>query len=109
MYPEEDYGQANYSARLASVCCLEYGVPYLPANGFALMSVAHGKRANLLHAILSIQVLNTATPVLLGIVGFGWALYLVERRVNSRQFRSQAAAVCACMLPRNGACAAHGD
>ena len=70
------------------------------------MSVAHGKRANLLHAILSIQVLNTATPVLLGIVGFGWALYVVERRANSRQFRSQAAAVCACMLPRTDARAA---
>ena len=95
-----------FDDRMRGVCCLEYGVPYLPANGFALMSVAHRNKSKLLEAILSIQVLNAATPVLVAIIGYGWTLYLLERRVNQRQFHSQAASVCA-YRRRTDACLMH--
>ena len=36
--PGADYTQASYRDRLDTICCLEYGVPHLPANGFALFS-----------------------------------------------------------------------
>jgi hypothetical protein len=76
--------------------CLEYGVSYMPASGFALFSRASRGSALLVDAILSYQVLNAATPVLIAIVTFGWVMWLLERRANPRQFNGQHSGVCAC-------------
>jgi hypothetical protein len=83
--------------------CLEYGVSYMPASGFALFSRASRGSALLVDAILSYQVLNAATPVLIAIVTFGWVMWLLERRANPRQFNGQHSGVCACV--RAHACA----
>ena len=44
---------------------------------------------SLVTAILSIDVLNAATPIVIAVVAFGWLMYLVERRDNNAQFHAQ--------------------
>ncbi len=75
--------------------CLEYGTPYQPASGFALFSRATTGRTDLVDAILSYEVLNAATPVLIAIISFGWVMWLLERHVNPKQFNGQHSGVCA--------------
>ena len=86
--PGADYVQESYRARLSTICCLEYGVSHMPANGFALFSKATAKDASLVGAILSLDVLNAATPIIIAVIGFGWLMYLVEHRDNT-QFHAQ--------------------
>ena len=93
VFDSADYELANYSSHLDNICCLEYSVPYLPKSGFALFSVATRGKTDLVDAILSYQVLNAATPVLIAIVGFGWVMYFLERRLNGDQFDTPSAGV----------------
>ena len=103
VYDSGDYDLPGYTARMAQICCLEYSLPYLPKSGFALLSLAKRGNVDLLDAILSYQVLNAATPVLIAVVGFGWAMYAVERRLNGEQFETPSAGVYFAMgaCPRN--------
>jgi hypothetical protein len=78
--------------------CLEYGTPYQPASGFALFSRATKGRTDLVDAILSYEVLNAATPVLIAIISFGWVMWLLERHANPKQFNGQHSGVCALRL-----------
>jgi hypothetical protein len=80
--------------------CLEYGTPYLPASGFALFSRATKGRTDLVDAILSYEVLNAATPVLIAIISFGWLIWALERHANPQQFNAQHSGVCACARAR---------
>lgn len=73
--------------------CLDYGVPHMPANGFALLSKPKPSDISLVSAIISVDVLNAATPIIIAIIGFGWLMYAVEGRDNKEQFRSQHAGV----------------
>ena len=86
--PGADYVLASYRDRLSTICCLEFGVSHMPASGFALLSKAHGSGASLVGAILSLDVLNAATPIIIAVIGFGWLMYLVEHRDNA-QFHAQ--------------------
>jgi hypothetical protein len=90
--PAADYGQDAYLSRLENMCCLDYGVPYYQ-SGFALMSLATGSPTTLMTAIVSVQVLNAATPVLIAIIGFGTVMWLLERGVNGKQFYAHDAGV----------------
>ena len=87
--PGADYVQASYRDRLDTICCLEYGVPHLPSNGFALFSKVVPKDVSLVTAILSVDVLNAATPIVIAVIVFGWLMYLIERRDNNSQFHAQ--------------------
>ena len=87
--PGSDYELESYRDRLDTICCLEYGVPHLPANGFALFSKAKPKQVSLVNAILSVDLLNAATPIVIAVVLFGWLMYMVERRDNKAQFHAQ--------------------
>ena len=93
VYPAEDYADYSYQSRQDHVCCLDYSLSYLPQSGFALFSLTQAADASLIGAILSYDVLNAATPVFIALVGFGWLMYLVERRDNPKQFHSQHAGV----------------
>jgi hypothetical protein len=86
--PGADYALESYRARLNTICCLDYGVPHLPANGFALFSKAVTQEMSLFKAIFSVEVLNAATPILIGIICFGWVMYILERHDN-KQFHAQ--------------------
>jgi hypothetical protein len=77
----------------------------MPASGFALFSRATRGSARLVDAILSYQVLNVATPVVIAIVAFGWVMWVLERRANPKQFNGQHSGVCACSCMR--ACVHH--
>ena len=65
--PEADYGSTPYVARLDGVCCIEYGLAYYK-SGFSIMSLVTNKPDSIMAAILSIEVLNAATPVLIAIM-----------------------------------------
>lgn len=111
--PGADYTDEAYRDRLDSICarrlqlacclrgcsrlmragCLDYGVPHLPANGFALLSKPKRSDISLVTAIISVDVLNAATPIVIAIICFGWAMYAVECRDNKKQFHSQHAGV----------------
>ena len=93
VYPASDYVDYAYQVRQDRVCCLDYGLSYLPASGFALLSLTQGADTSLVRAILSFDVLNAATPVFIALVGFGWLMYAVERKENPKQFHSQHAGV----------------
>ncbi len=71
---------------------------YLPDSGFALLSVATRNDYGIVDAIFSYEVLNTATPIVIALIGFGWVMYALERRGNPKQFSTQSAGVCACVL-----------
>jgi hypothetical protein len=104
VYEAGDYDLPSYSSRMQEICCLEYSLPYLPKSGFALFSLATRGNVDLVSAILSYQVLNAATPVLIAVVVFGWAMYAVERRLNGEQFETPSAGVYFAM----GACPRYG-
>jgi hypothetical protein len=95
VYDTADYSLPSYQSRMNDVCCLEYSLPYLPRSGFALFSLATRGKANLVDAIISYQVLNAATPVIVAIVGFGWVIYALECRLNGEQFATPSAGICA--------------
>ena len=95
VYDTADYSLPSYQSRMDDVCCLEYSIPYLPRSGFALFSLATRGKADLVHAIVSYQVLNAATPVIVAIVGFGWVIYALECRFNDEQFTTPSAGICA--------------
>ena len=95
VYDTADYSLPSYQSRMDDVCCLEYSLPYLPRSGFALFSLATRGKADLVHAIVSYQVLNAATPVIVAIVGFGWVIYALECRFNDEQFTTPSAGICA--------------
>lgn len=103
VYDSNDYSMPGYLARMEQVCCLQYSIPYLPKSGFAIFSVAGRGKANLVDAIISYQVLNAATPVIIAIIGFGWVMYAVERRMNP-DFSTPSAGVCACVEPSASWC-----
>jgi len=48
---------------------------------------------SLVTAILSIEVLNAATPIVIAIISFGWIMYAIECRDNNNQFHAQHAGV----------------
>jgi hypothetical protein len=87
-----DYGQDAYLSRLEQMCCLDYGVPYYQ-SGFALMSLSTGAPTTLITAIVSVAVLNAATPVIIAIIGFGTLMWLLERGVNGKQFHAHDAGI----------------
>jgi hypothetical protein len=88
--------QHGSSDELCCAGCLEYSISYLPKSGFAIFSLATRGKVLLADAILSMGVLNASTPVLIAIVGFGWVMWLLERRLNKDQFPTPSAGVCAC-------------
>ena len=98
VYDSVDYSLPSYQSRMDDVCCLEYSLPYLPRSGFALFSLATRGKADLVHAIVSYQVLNAATPVVVAIVGFGWVIYALECRLNNEQFATPSAGICASVI-----------
>lgn len=55
--------------------------------------MAKTKGVSLVDAILSADVLNAATPIVISIIGFGWVMYAIEGRENNKQFHSQHAGV----------------
>ena len=44
-------------------------------------------------AILSVDVLNAATPIVIAVIAFGWLIYARECRDNNKQFHAQHAGV----------------
>ena len=89
-----DYSSAEYRDRQrVDACCLTYSVPHLPASGFALLSIARRGDFPLVGAIVSVEVLNVATPIIIGIFVFGWLIFLLEHPTNGRQFSSQSAGI----------------
>ncbi len=84
---EADYGSAAYLSRLENICCIEYGLAYYK-SGFSILSLVTNHADSIMAAILSIEVLNAATPVLIAIMVYGTAMWLLERPVN-RAFSTQ--------------------
>ena len=91
--PASDYGTPQYLGRLEATCCLEYGVSYL-MSGFALFSVAqHTKPATVVAAILSVDMMNAVSPVIIALLGFATLIWLFEHRANPAHFASPFAAL----------------
>ncbi len=57
------------------------------------MSISTSAPTTLIDAIVSIAVLNAATPVLIAIIGFGTVMWLLERGANGNQFKAHDAGV----------------
>jgi hypothetical protein len=75
-------------ARTPRRCCLDYSISYYH-SGFALLSQARASPNSVVNALVNVDVLNAATPVIIAIIGFGTLIWLVERRANKRLFGSQ--------------------
>lgn len=89
-----DYSSPAYRDRQRiDGCCLTYSVPHLPASGFALLSIARRGDFPLVGAIVSVEVLNVATPIVISMLGFGWLIFLLEFPKNGHQFNSQSAGI----------------
>ena len=92
--PASDYGTAEYLDRLQGTCCLEYGVSYL-TSGFALLSLSQtsAKPPTVVASILSVDMMNAASPVIIALLGFATLIWLFERRAGSGHFRTPFAAL----------------
>ena len=92
--PASDYGTAEYLDRLQGTCCLEYGVSYL-TSGFALLSLSQtsAKPPTVVASILSVDMMNAASPVIIALLGFATLIWLFERQAGSGHFRTPFAAL----------------
>jgi hypothetical protein len=79
---------ADAHACACARCCLDYSISYYH-SGFALLSQARASPNSVVDALVNVDVLNAATPVVIAIIGFGTLIWLVERRANKRLFGSQ--------------------
>jgi len=70
-----------YLARWASIVCLDYGLPYY-TGGYAIMSVPTASAVSVGDSVLSVELLNVATALFVGILGFGFLIRFIEKSNN---------------------------
>ena len=78
--PEGDYSNGGFDeATINSVCCLEFGVPYL-STGFALLSKPTTAPFDVTSALFNPDVCNAATVIVILAIAAGWVAAILERK-----------------------------
>ena len=80
--PEGDYSVSGFDdITLSTLCCLEYGAPYL-SSGFAVLSKPTTAPFDVTSALFNPDVCNVATVIVIMAIAAGWVASILERRTN---------------------------
>ena len=78
--PEGDYANDGFDDEtLASLCCLEYGAPYL-SSGFAVLSKPGIVPFDVTSGLFNADVCNAATVIAIMAIAAGWVASILERK-----------------------------
>ena len=77
--PEGDYSAGGFDdVTLSTLCCLEYGAPYL-SSGFAVLSRPVTAPFDVASALFNPDVCNAATVIVIMAIVAGWLASFLER------------------------------
>lgn len=77
--PQGDYSNGGFDdVTLSTLCCLEYGAPYL-STGFALLSKPVTAPFDVTVALFNADTCNAATVIIIMAVAAGWLASILER------------------------------
>ena len=78
--PTGDYSETGFDeVSLSTLCCLEYGAPYL-STGFALLSKPVTAPFDVVSALFNPDVCNVATVIVIMAIAAGWVASFLERK-----------------------------
>jgi len=75
--PASDYRQTAYQSRASNATCLEYSIPYY-TSGYAIMSFSGEIKQSFSGLVLNNALLNTVTPIFIGMFGFAIVFRFLE-------------------------------